>query len=293
MLMRRTQKQTDLINKEEFSPLKPVTDDMGLTYTQRSLAKDSCAICINDPAHGDADPGVEWGYTCALSTISNMRGFDASKVKLLLYDEFIPEKHERPIQHEGAAFLNAYETINRNRELKGEKPLTVLALANANDIGNPIFLELSLVMVSEKMRKKEQEVYIDKERGIGLFLLQHSPISERKAETALYKLSGASEFTSMALSNDFVENAENIKSMTIVEFRPVVGIGELTVYKHKSAKIYYVSGHRSGSPIVFTSSENDRERFARGYSWLWDVFMNGNIYFESYLCQLLLTEYLK
>lgn len=290
ILMRRTQKQADLISKQEFSPLKPICDDLGIQFEHKSISKDNCAIMLNKPT---VDESLVWGYTCALSTISNMRGFDASAVELLIYDEFIPEKHERPLRHEGTAFFNAYETINRNRELKGKKPLQVLALANANDIGNPIFLECGLVMISEKMRQKNQEVYLDKERGIGLFLLQRSPISHKKAETALYKLSGGSEYSSMALNNDFVEAAENIKSMPIVEFKPVVTIGELTVYKHKSMKQYYVSSHRSGSPITFTSSENDRERFARGYNWLWDVFMNGSMYFETYLCQLLLTEYLK
>jgi hypothetical protein len=39
------------------------------------------------------------GYTCALSTLSNMRGFDASDIQLLICDEFIPEKHERLLKN--------------------------------------------------------------------------------------------------------------------------------------------------------------------------------------------------
>ena len=81
----------------------------------------------------------------ALSTISNVRGFDATDRDVLIYDEFIPERHERPIKDEATAFFNAIETIQRNRELEGKDPLTVLCLANANELANPLFIELKLV----------------------------------------------------------------------------------------------------------------------------------------------------
>ena len=45
----------------------------------------------------------------ALSTVSNLRGFDMSDCTLLIYDEFIPEPHERPLKNEAAALFNAYE----------------------------------------------------------------------------------------------------------------------------------------------------------------------------------------
>ena len=142
--MRRTQAQADLINKSDFSPFKPVCDDKHIEITTAPVSKYNAKFIKDE---------VVIGYTCALSTIANMRGFDASDVKLLIYDEFIPERHERPIKSEGSAFLNAYETMNRNRELKGKRPLTVLCLANAFDIANPIFLELGLVGIAEKMKQ--------------------------------------------------------------------------------------------------------------------------------------------
>ena len=238
MLMRRTQAQADLINKPEFSPFKPVCEDKNIEITTASVSKYNAKFLLNDETIG---------YTCALSTIANMRGFSAEDIKLLLYDEFIPEKHERPIKSEGAAFLNAYETMNRNRELNGKRHLTVLCLANAFDIANPIFLELGLVGIAEKMKQQGRELYIDREKSILILLPDSRKIMDKKNDTALYKLTEGSEFSKMALKNDFIYNpTDNIKSMPLREFRPVVTVGEITIYKHKSKRLYYVSEHRIG-----------------------------------------------
>lgn len=139
MFMRRTQAQAELINKPDFSPFKSLNVDKGWNVITKPLTKYNAGFY--ESCEGEA-VGAPIGYTCALSTISNVRGFDAQDVKILVYDEFIPERHERPIKNEGAALLNAYETINRNRELKGHRPLQLLCLANSNDLSNPIFMEL-------------------------------------------------------------------------------------------------------------------------------------------------------
>lgn len=292
--MRRTQSQVDMINKPEFSPFKSLNDDHGWTIGSATLSKYNAGFYETEETEdgGRQCVGSPIGYTCALSTISNMRGFDASDVRLLIYDEFIPEKHERTIKNEGAAFLNAYETINRNRELKGEKPLQVLCLANANDLANPIFLELGLVRKAEQMRRKGQEISIDKERGVGLFILDKSPISAQKRNTVLYKLSKGSEFSRMSLENDFAnEDIGRIKTQPLGEFRPVVTVGEITVYKHKSRGEYYVSTHKAGSCAEFGSGDTDKNRFRRAYGWIWQEYMKNNIIFEEYLCEVLLNRY--
>lgn len=290
--MRRTQSQTELINKPEFSPFKSLNNDFGWNIGSASLSKynagfykqqdqDGRVVCVGSPI----------GYSCALSTISNMRGFDASDVEFLLYDEFIPEKHERPIKNEGSAFLNAYETINRNRELKGKMPLQAICLANANDLANPIFMELKLVRKAEQMRRKQQEVYIDKDRGIGMFILDKSPISQQKKDSALYRLTRGSNFEKMSLNNEFSgEEVGRISSRPLAEYKPIVTIGEITIYEHKSNRTYYVSTHKTGSPTIFGTGDTERARFRRIYSWLWDEYMENNIEFEEYLGEILLTK---
>lgn len=289
--MRRTQAQADLINKPEFSPFKAVNSDNGWNVITKPVSKYNSAFY---DVTEDVTEGLPIGYTGALSTMSNVRGFDAQEVKVLIYDEFIPERHERPIKNEGAALLNAYETINRNRELKGEPPLQLLCLANANDLSNPIFLELNLVAKAERMRKKGQEVSIDRARGIGIFMLTESPISNRKRNTALYKLTKGSEFERMSIDNDFAQrNYNSVVVRPLIEYKPIVTVGEICIYSHKNNGKLYVSTHMTGSPPTYTAGEQDLSRFQRAYFWIWTEYMNNNVEFEEILCEILLTKYYK
>ena len=288
MLMRRTQSQCDLINKPEFNPYKAVCNDIGADIQVKSISKYNAVI------YESVDEQTEklLGYTCALSTISNMRGFDASDVKLLIYDEFIPERHERAIKNEGSAFLNAYETINRNRELKKEKPLQVLCLANAFNIANAIFLELGLVGVCEKMQNKGQDLYVNKQRGIVIAMLGSSRISRKKADTALYRLSNNS-FTDMALANDFVyNNADDIKSESLTGYKLLCSVGEISIYKHKSMKMFYISEHRTGTAPVYNSDEVGLKRYRKQYGLtLFKAYMHRKVTFESMLTKSLFELY--
>lgn len=291
MFMRRTQAQAELINKPEFSPFKSLNSDNGWNIVSKPITKYNSGFY--DATYEEA-AGLPIGYTCALSTISNIRGFDAQDVKLLIYDEFIPERHERPIKNEGSALLNAYETINRNRELKGSPPLQLLCLANANDLSNAIFMELGLVKKAERMQRKGQEFSIDRNRGIGIFMLNESPISSKKRNTALYKATSGSEFERMSLNNEFTAtDYSNVAIRPIIEYRPIVAVGELCIYAHKSGGKMYVSTHCTGSPVRFSSGENDLERFRRIYAWIWAEYLQNNVEFEEILCEILLTKYYK
>lgn len=287
ILMRRTQAQTDLINKPEFNPYKAINQDLGANIQVKSISK------YNSRIFEPAEDGEQLlGYTCALSTISNLRGFDASDCKLLIWDEFVPEKHERPIKGEGAAFLNAYETINRNRELKGEPPLQVLGLANAFNIANPVFLELGLVGRCEKMKNNDQEFFMDPERGILLVLLQRSRISKAKADTALYRLSSGS-YKDLALYNDFIyNNSDSIKAQALKEYKLLCTVGEISIYRHKSKREYYVSEHRTGTAPLYKSDEVGIMRYRRKYGLvLAPAYVNNRVMFENILTKSLFELY--
>ena len=291
--MRRTQTQCDMINKPEFSPFKTLNSIYGWNIGTQTLSKYNAGFyhMIDDGEKLTAQ-GNPIGYTCALSTIANMRGFDASDVDLLIYDEFIPEKHERPLKNEAAAFFNAYETVNRNREFSGKPPLQMLCLSNANDMANPIFLSLNLVRKADSMSKKCQEIYIDKEKRLCLINLQNSPISYRKNQTALYRLTAGTEFSDMSIKNDFAwEERSTIKGRPIVEYRPIVTVGEITIYSHKSNGTHYISTHRRGTPPIYGSGEIELSRFQAAFRWVWFEYMANKIVFEEYLCEVLLNKY--
>ena len=293
MYMRRQQSQTDMINKPEFSPFKPITfDNPQYKIGSVPLSKYNAGFYNMVESDGKLKAtGDPIGYTCALSTISNLRGFDASDVNVIIYDEFISEKHERPIRHEGDAFLNAYETINRNRELKGQPPVKMIALSNANNLASPIFETLRLIDRVDNMQRKHKSVWLDRDKGIAVIILTNSPISDRKQDTALYRISKDTDFAEMSLANSFAfEDYSYIGSRPLAEYRPVVAVEDVCVYVHKSNDTYYVTRFISGSPEKFTRSELDINQFKMRYASLYFAMCGGRMIFSDYYCKQFLTK---
>lgn len=290
ILMRRTQSQADLISKPEFSVFKPLNSDLGWSVEVKRISKYNSCFYIPDPDDENLDHPV--GYTCALSTLSNMRGFDASDIQLLIYDEFIPEKHERLLKNEADALWNAYETMNRNREITGREPIQMICLANANDITNPVFESLGLIRIADKMQKGNTDRWTDEKRGIQLIMLHRSPISRKKANTVLYKLTEGSDFNAMALDNDFSVSRQHIRPRPLTEYVPICGIGELFIYRHKSENRLYATTHESGIfNRKFSFTETDRLHYQRIYRMQWDMYVSGKVDFEDVLAEKLFLKY--
>lgn len=297
MFMRRTEAQRRLIAKDDFSPFKA----WNISHLENEIRSKSISQYNSGFYHAERNEegtlvcvGAPIGYTCALSTVSNMRGFDASDCEYLIYDEFIPERHERPIKNEAAAFFNAYETINRNRELNGNKPLQALLLSNANTIANPLYMELNIVSRVERMKQKGRNIYTDDKRGLCVIMLDDSPVSAKKSDTALYRLTRGSDFERMSIGNDFAETEKGrINSRPIAEYNPICRVGEICIYRHKSRQEYFVSYHVSGNPPTYSTGEIDLRRFRASNMWLFDEYIDhNNIVFESYMVELLFRKYL-
>ena len=269
--MRRTQQQTNIASTKAMNPYKKLCDDLGMDFEiEKGHVK---TIYVNEATFPTA-------YFIALSTFSNIRGFDASDCSAIVFDEFIPEKRERPIRNEGEALLNAYETVNRNRELEGKEPLKLWMLSNTNDIVSPILKELGILEIALKMEKKQEEQYIDKERGLQLISFFFSPISELKGETALYKLA-QKHFREMALRNSYNFDAEEIAPQDLRQYIPLVKLGEITFYKHKSDYFFYATTHRVGTPEEYGTTEKQLDRFLKKYGYLYDEYCLGNLKVEN------------
>ena len=295
--MRRTAQELDLMldsdKGEGANPFKPLNKDLGRDIGLSRIVKNLAGIYNRETVDDKIQPvGAPIGYGVALSTIASIRSLDFSDCDICIYDEFIPEKHIRRIKNEGTALLNAYETMNRNRELKGEPPLQVLGLANAFNIANPVFLELGLVGRCEKMKNNDQEFFMDPERGILLVLLQHSRISKAKADTALYRLSSGS-YKDMALSNDFIyNNSDSIKAQGLKEYKLLCTVGEISIYRHKSKREYYVSEHRTGTAPLYKSDEVGIMRYRRKFGLiLAPAYVNNRVIFENILTKSLFELY--
>lgn len=294
MFTRRTQSEMDLLNIDDFSPFKPLNDDFGWHIGLKKVTKYNAAIYNQIQQQTEWVPeGEPIGYTSALSTVGHIRGFAAEDIEYWFYDEFIPEGHFKALKNEGEAFLNAYETINRNRELKGAEPLTAICMANANKLANPIFIELELVELAEKMEKKNQNILIDEARHVALVNPFDSPVAEKKKDTVLYRLANKnSAFYKMAVGNTFADFDGTVQvSRNIIEYRPLLIVGELEIYKHKSNGTYYATFHKSGSPERFGTNSREIARAKKTFPHLVRLYVNGSIEFESYMCEALFNKY--
>lgn len=287
LFMRRTQSQADLIGKPGFMPfLSLMRDNPDIKITAAPVTKYNAGFynAVWDDEKSSWRPvGEPIGYTCALSTVSNLRGFDASGTQVLLYDEFIPERHERPLKNEAQALFNAYETINRNRELNGKDPLKLVALSNANDIASPIFSELNIIRDLEQAVTKRRPVLCDPDRGLLIVIAYDSPISELKSETALYKLTGGTDFAEMAINNDFsLNDFSGIGSRPLSEYVPRVNLGGFIIAKHKSNNNYYMYRGRAKVDFYDPKSKADVKAFKFDYPHLYLAMLDGRITWADY-----------
>lgn len=233
------------------------------------------------------------GYGMAISTFANIRGFDGSDIDILLFDEFVPEAHQMTIRNEDEAIFNIIESINRNRELKGRKPVKCIFLSNSVNLANPLFMSLGLVTRAIKMKEKGLETYTDKNRSLALIMPNHSKISESKKETALYKLTKNTSFYEAAINNEFTNNhSTNIKSRNIVEFRPLVFVGELCIYQHKYDGTIYVTTHKSGNCESYKSSDKELMIFRKNYGFLLKYVYCEKVQYENYACEYLFDKYI-
>ena len=225
LYLRRLAAQVDIVKKDDMQPFKTLNTDRDWSIMPFPINKYISAFYDSDVNEdGKIIPvGDSYGLLTSLSTFSNLRGVDGSDIDVMILDEFIPELNERPIKGEAEALFNAYETINRNRELNNKKPIKLICLANSNRIDNPIFMELNLVRRAEGIRKNGEEFYYDKKRSMLLIDLYKSKISEEKSATALYQLTKGTEFYNMAIKNAFLnEERGRIETKNLKEYKPVV-----------------------------------------------------------------------
>ncbi len=298
IFMRRLQAQSDMVFNEQLSPFKPVTDDleMRLYYPERiKNVKGAAGLYKHeeDESGKMRAVGDPVALLLSLSTISNLRGFSGAEYKTLILDEFIPQKQERPIKDEADAFFNAYETINRNRELKNEKPLKAILLSNSNDLGNSYFIALKIVSKMQRLSEKGEMFYEDKKRDFCVVMLQNSPISAQKKESSLYKLTENTEYGQMALENEWqgVEATRN-SSRPIKEYRAIVTVGEITIYKHKSRQEFYVTTFYNSEKVPYYSTgEIALKKFKQKYFYFWREYFADHFIFEEYFCEVLFRKY--
>ena len=280
--LRRLKSQLDQCGKLEGNPFRKLNLDLGKEITPYSSGG-IITFRSGDKAGEIAAAGV------ALSVVANVRGIDFSDYNYIVFDEFIASIGERPIKNEFAAFLNFYETVNRNRELEGKTPVKCIMLGNANTLINPYFSAWHFMKTAIRMITGDQMVWRSPDQTRMVILLLHSPISEKKKDTALYQ-NATSDFIEMALDNSFRTDETNIRSEPLTEYIHMVSIGEIGIYKHKSERRYYVSSTQGDKPY-YDAFGIGLKMFQQDYYMLRVHYMvSKNVWFESFELEIIFRE---
>lgn len=232
------------------------------------------------------------GYVGSLTNFSSIRGFDMSDVKIIFFDEFVPETASHvKIKDEYGTFLNLYESVNRNRELEGNPPCICVLMANQNTQSSAIVAGLGLDTVVEQMEDTHADHIEYNRASLGVYRLDDSPISQKKRETALYRLAeftGAHNFTTMALDNRFTVRDDLARRVKLSACELECVIGDIWVYKPNNSRdgiqLHVVRGTEPAKPldvVVFPPTKKGYANASAMYGKpLQDAYKQGRMTYD-------------
>lgn len=282
LYMRRTQKNIEMLELDAMNPFQPLNRDLGRDISMFKAGKFFYGFY---EAQTDEKTGKRHAsgpmIAPAVSLSSFCRGIDGVEYDVLVYDEFIPQKIDKKMRGEGDAFLNAVESIQRNRAIQGRPQLKCILLSNTNSLDNDVLQALGAVEATDKLVRKGRSYGRFFGDSLAVYLFKDSPISEAKKDLAIYKVAQDQEFLDMALGNDFSASTyEHVESRSLDQYRPLVSIGKLTVYMHKTEDLFYVVPGVKAEER-YTTLKNDFAAFKRDFQFLRIAIYDREVYYSS------------
>ena len=234
--------------EDDLSPYADINDDIG-TNVQPVRIYDGLASFYNE----QEDNKYKVGMCLALSKVKDYKGFGGlRKCKYLVFDEFIPKPWERILSKlEGEAVLDLYSTASRDREQRGEDPLLMVAMANANDLSNQLFNVLEITdQVADMIANGED---IRKIGGKLVVLVDDSKlkVAADEKKTLIYQDMNNTTWGKVTYSNQFARN-----DLSCIGFRSIKGMKcrcKIT-YKNETWYVY----QRDNKFYVCDSKSNDQ-----------------------------------
>lgn len=290
LLLRRTPTQVDTIAADSSMwPFTPINQDTGRLIVAERVKGVRGMYRAVDETNPDCPQPV--GMISSVVTLGRTRGFSSESVSRIILDEYQKDELDYYRKGEGVGLANIYETVNRNRELKGKEPCKLILMSNAVGMVNPYYMQWDLVDIVDKMIGTRRRFMYLPGRGILLVDLADSPIAEKKKDTALYRSLAGTDFYRSALENQYSgEERSKTASKDLVQYRPLVCVGRLCIYRHKSNGTYYVCEHASGTVDRFGTGHYDLLRFRQRYARLYDSYMLRKIVFEKYSDEIYFRE---
>lgn len=235
------------------------------------------------------------GYSIALTTAQAQKSVNFSRVKYIIFDEFILENSSSHyLKNEVEVFLGLIETIARTRDVK------VFMLGNAVTPYNPYFLFFNITMPYNNDIKTFKN---------GLILVQYMKNEEYrnfKRETKFGKLISGTEYEEYAINNSFRLEKENFIShksgCSKFSFSLKYKDNILGVWlDFKNGKVYVSNDHLDNGNIFACTNEDHTPNTMllsvakqyKGFKILINNYKLGNVYFENHKIKNLCNEIIR
>lgn len=177
--------------------------------------------------------GKTAGYIMPCSTFQNFKGNAFNEIKIVVYDEFIPERTTKKVEGRDWQSVNMIYTICSTR-----KDLRLLFLSNSLNKSDSLLQFLGLDCI------KDYGLYINREKSVVLHYCDNSKeFIERRDDSVMGKLIKGSYMEDNLFNNKFLNEDEGLyylkrpsgcKLDTILED----GYSSVRIYRGKDGKFY-------------------------------------------------------
>lgn len=240
---------------------------------------------------------VNFGYAMTLATAQDLKSVNFSKVKTIIFDEFIIEEGQKKyyLKNEVFIFLNLIETISRLRDVR------VFMLANSASSTNPYFLYFDLTL------PYNNDIKLFKEGTILLQYMKNEKYREAKKQTKFGKLISGTSFEDYSVNNKFLNDNRNFVekktgsakfSFAFIYNNETFGVWN----DYINGKIFVSFDYIKNTPYMFATTLQDHSpntmflNSARKYN-CWRNFIEnynlGNIRFENVKIKNIVQELIK
>lgn len=285
----------------DLSPYVPINRDKLTNIEPEPISKGLGAFykCL------DGEPQNEpVSFIMALNKIKSVKGFEASRCKWVLLDEFIPQIGERINHREGEQLMDLYMSILRDKVARGNEELKLILFANAEDISTPITRELEVIDDMAKLNiSGENNIMYLEDRGI---LLHHIVNEEVPAvrmqdnQLGIYKAMKNTAWGRKTFEGEFANN--DFSNVCRVSLKNMVGFAHLHykahdyyIYLNEETGLFYMCESRCKCTFSYDLSlENDQKLFYdEQYFMLREACINDRFKFKAYSMYDLIINYKK
>ena len=279
----------------DISPFVPLNRDFGWDIKPVKIIKGIAGFYHCNEEGKPAGSPV--GYACALSAAKDIKGFDLSECDYLIFDEFIPKRHERLNRNEGDQLMDIYMTVSRDRVQRGRGELILICLANATSINNPVFNVLDVMDIAAEMDLKNEEYHLQNWRRILLHKIPSIEVPEEE-KTGIEIAMNGTAWAEMAFGGHFAyDDFTAVSHQRLKGYHPVCSYTykKETVYIYeKDGKYYATNAKATGVTNYNLARENQQKKFFYDYVVkLRDEAIEDNFIFQKYSMYDLIVNYKK